>query len=153
MRWTVCAGDGDESTVVSFGGNPLEKHITTYFRKRFVVTNVTYTLDVDVTYDDGCVIYLNGVEIQRFGMPSGVCTEHTHCSFSFSAAVYLLLWSLFSRSPVRLFSADTLHRFSKITLSLVCSRFDSKRGTLFRSVLNRDAGVVVAQYTCHSLGG
>eukprot|EP00041_Stephanoeca_diplocostata_P033340 m.1099652 g.1099652 ORF g.1099652 m.1099652 type:complete len:1044 (-) comp24317_c0_seq9:356-3487(-) len=70
-------GDGDESTVVSFGGNPLDKHITTYFRKRFVVANASYSLDVDITYDDGCVIYLNGAEIQRFGMPTGAISYTT----------------------------------------------------------------------------
>src|SRR6185503_15698455 len=32
-------GDGDEATVVSFGPNPNDKYITTYFRQAFVVTN------------------------------------------------------------------------------------------------------------------
>src|SRR5262245_23385116 len=32
-------GDGDEATVVSFGGNPSARFITTYFRRSFVVTD------------------------------------------------------------------------------------------------------------------
>ena len=31
-------GDGDEATIVSFGGNSDAKFITTYFRRSFVVT-------------------------------------------------------------------------------------------------------------------
>jgi hypothetical protein len=58
-------GDGDEKTVVSFGPNPNNKHVTTYFRKTFVednpgdVTNLTARLIVD----DGATVYLNGAPV------------------------------------------------------------------------------------------
>ena len=32
-------GDGDESTVIGFGGNTASRNITTYFRKAFTITN------------------------------------------------------------------------------------------------------------------
>jgi hypothetical protein len=32
-------GNGDEKTVVSYGGNANNKYVTTYFRKQFVVAN------------------------------------------------------------------------------------------------------------------
>ncbi len=66
-------GDGDEATVVSFGSDPNQKPITTYFRRKFQVTNPNrYTnLVVQLKRDDGAIVYLNGVEVQRANMPVG----------------------------------------------------------------------------------
>ena len=66
-------GDGDERTVVSFGGNISAKYITTYFRRALVVTNyAAFTaLNVRVLRDDGAVVHLNGSEVFRSNMPGG----------------------------------------------------------------------------------
>jgi hypothetical protein len=60
-------GDGDEATVVSFGGDTGDKHPTTYFRKTFSITDTSifenYTLNF--TFDDSIVVYLNGTEVAR----------------------------------------------------------------------------------------
>ena len=66
-------GDGDEATVVSFGANVNSKHVTTYFRHRFNVSNpaVFGHLTGTLTYDDGAVVYLNGQEIFRINLPTG----------------------------------------------------------------------------------
>ena len=72
-------GDGDEATVVSYGPDPSNKYITTYFR---------YTFDVDfpgdftklnfyLLRDDGAVIYLNGQEVVRSNLPAGEITYQT----------------------------------------------------------------------------
>jgi hypothetical protein len=60
-------GDGDEATVVSYGGNASNKFVTTYFRHEFQVDNAAAVsaLTVDVVRDDGVAVYLNGVEIVR----------------------------------------------------------------------------------------
>jgi len=60
-------------TTVSFGSNPGAKHPTTYFRKNFNVTNVASatSLSLNVLRDDGLVVYINGVEAGRRGMPVG----------------------------------------------------------------------------------
>jgi hypothetical protein len=60
-------GDGDEATQISYGGDPTNRHITTYFRHAFHVPDpALYTsLMVSVLRDDGCVLYLNGTEIFR----------------------------------------------------------------------------------------
>lgn len=66
-------GDGDESTVVSFGPNPNNKYITTYFRRRLNVSSpaaVTGLL-LKVVRDDGIVVYLNGREVLRDNLPEG----------------------------------------------------------------------------------
>jgi hypothetical protein len=66
-------GDGDEATVVGYGGNPAATHITTYFRRVFnVASGASYSsLDLSLICDDGAVVYLNGTEIYRNNMPTG----------------------------------------------------------------------------------
>lgn len=58
-------GDGDEQTVVSFGGNASNKQVTTYFRKNFVANNVAALseLTLKMVVDDGAVVYLNGTPV------------------------------------------------------------------------------------------
>lgn len=60
-------GDGDETTVVSFGGNPTDKHPTTYFRKTINIDDPTVfeNFALNYTYDDAIVVYLNGNEVAR----------------------------------------------------------------------------------------
>jgi hypothetical protein len=72
-------GDGDEATVVSFGLDPDNKFITTYFRHSFSVADPsTYeNLILWILRDDGAVVYLNGVEVLRSNMPDGLITYTT----------------------------------------------------------------------------
>ncbi|MEK0449456.1 MAG: hypothetical protein RL088_1724 [Verrucomicrobiota bacterium] len=64
-------GDGDEGTVIGFGGNASNRNITTYFRKTFTITNKASIQSAKalVLRDDGAVIYLNGTELGRSNMP------------------------------------------------------------------------------------
>ena len=66
-------GDGDENTVVLYGGDASNKHITTYFRHTFTVDSTAEdgTLQVELKMDDGAVVYLNGTEVVRSNMPQG----------------------------------------------------------------------------------
>ncbi len=66
-------GDGDEATVVSFGPDPNNKYVTTYFRTNFTVNNLSsyQSLQLNVIRDDGIVIYVNGVEVARDNLPAG----------------------------------------------------------------------------------
>lgn len=66
-------GDGDEATTVSFGSDEANKHITTYFRKSFNVTDPAGVsqLTLRMRRDDGAVVYLNGTEVARSNMPEG----------------------------------------------------------------------------------
>jgi hypothetical protein len=72
-------GDGDEATVVGFGGNPNGKFTTTYFRRAVEITNATSftNLVLRVLRDDGAVVYFNGGEVARFNMPTGAITYTT----------------------------------------------------------------------------
>jgi len=71
-------GDGDEETVIGFGGDPNNRNITSYFRKRFTVS-LTDALEgfIGVQRDDGAVVYLNGREIFRTNMPGGTINDNT----------------------------------------------------------------------------
>ena len=61
------------NTEVGYGGNPLMRHRTTYFRKSFEVLNAGrfLSLGMKVLRDDGVVVYLNGVEVVRSGFSAG----------------------------------------------------------------------------------
>ena len=66
-------GDDDEITIVGYGSDENNKHITTYFRHTFMVFDPDdyQSLTLKLKRDDGAVIYLNGYEIIRANMPSG----------------------------------------------------------------------------------
>lgn len=75
-------GEGDEATTVSFGENPSNKHITTYFRHAFDVADASEILDLSMRLerDDGAIVYLNNQEIARSNMPSGAVDFQTVAS-------------------------------------------------------------------------
>ncbi len=58
-------GDGDEKTVVSYGGNNNKKYITTYFRKSFQVDDPSAYKKIlmEAIRDDGMAVYLNGEKL------------------------------------------------------------------------------------------
>src|SRR5438034_1208376 len=57
----------DEATIVSFGPDPNNKYITTYFRRTFPVSDPASAtnLTLYLLRDDAGVVYLNGTEIFR----------------------------------------------------------------------------------------
>ncbi len=72
-------GDGGEATVISYGPNVRQKYITTYFRKHFTAhdTSIYRSLILRIQRDDGAVVYLNGKEVYRTNMPSGIIKYNT----------------------------------------------------------------------------
>ncbi|HEY0551124.1 MAG TPA: Ig-like domain-containing protein, partial [Verrucomicrobiae bacterium] len=73
LGYSSNALENDEATIVSFGPNPANKHITTYFRHTFMASNVASitNLFTRVLRDDGVAVYLNGVEVQRNNLIAG----------------------------------------------------------------------------------
>ena len=69
-------GDGDEVTEIG------DSTLTAYFRHSFMVPNPSdfSSVDLDLLYDDGAVIYLNGVEVWRVNMPIGAINYGTFAS-------------------------------------------------------------------------
>ena len=66
-------GEDYLGTVVRYGDDPAHKHITTYFRRDFIVEHpeVLTAADVLLDVDDGAVVYLNGREVGRLHIPDG----------------------------------------------------------------------------------
>ncbi len=72
-------GDGDETTVVSYGPSSSNKFITTYFRKTITIPNAGLFAGyrVRIKRDDGAVIHTNSTEAGRINMPSSTITYTT----------------------------------------------------------------------------
>jgi len=72
-------GEGDEQTVVSYGPDPNNKFITTYFRNSITVADTVGLgqLNGTILVDDGAVVYLNGLEVLRTNMPAGTVSSNT----------------------------------------------------------------------------
>ncbi len=75
-------GDGDEATVVNFGGNTSNKYVTTYFRKSFSITTLFSNYKLRVKRDDGVVVYINGNEVFR----DNIATNQTYQTLASSAS-------------------------------------------------------------------
>ncbi|NHM08065.1 hypothetical protein G4D82_12605 [Flavobacterium sp. CYK-4] len=102
-------GDGDETTVVSYGTDPNAKYLTTYFRKTFTVNNpAAYsTFSFDLVRDDGAVVYLNGTEIYRNNMPTGVIAFNTPAAVGANASEETA-WNSVTISPSQILSGENV---------------------------------------------
>ena len=65
-------GDDDQRTEISFGSDKDVKHLTTYFRNKFMVENPVALGDLTVrlVFDDGVAVFLNGAEVLRRNLPA-----------------------------------------------------------------------------------
>jgi hypothetical protein len=72
-------GDGDETTVVSYGPDADNKYLTTYFRTTFDVAKTTGLdmLILEIKYDDGAIVWINGTEVVRANMAATSVTYRT----------------------------------------------------------------------------
>lgn len=77
-------GHGDEATVVRYGPEPRNKHVTTFFRQTFVVPDASSygadLLHLRARRADGIVAFLNGTEVFRDNMPAGAIAFDTLAS-------------------------------------------------------------------------
>jgi hypothetical protein len=79
-------GDGDEATVIN-GGPSTNRFVTTYFRRSFVATPAAFSnLSLRVLRDDGAIVFLNGVEVFRSNMPTGMVSYVTNASSGVNGA-------------------------------------------------------------------
>jgi len=75
-------GESYLRTVTSYGPNPNNKPLTTYFRQRFYVGVPPAGQAIggvfgELMFDDGAAVYLNGHEIQRVELPIGALDANT----------------------------------------------------------------------------
>lgn len=76
-------GEGDEATVVSFGGNANDKHATTYFRTYFLVNDPQDIrgVQLNILRDDGAIAYLNGKEVYRSNLTMDAVDNETFAAW------------------------------------------------------------------------
>jgi hypothetical protein len=72
-------GNNNEATIISYGPDPSNTYITTYFRKTISISNVSAftSFTGNIKRDDGAVVYVNGVEVFRSSMPAGTIAYNT----------------------------------------------------------------------------
>jgi alkaline phosphatase D len=72
-------GDNDEKTIISFGNSASQKYITSYFRKKISIPDLSVysEYELDLKRDDGAIVYINGIEVIRSNMPEGLIQPST----------------------------------------------------------------------------
>lgn len=89
-------GGDKETTVVSFGDNSARKHITTWFRRNFVIDDPgrISAARIGLLRDDGALVHLNGREIHRLNLPAGTITPQTLASATVAGTDELTYYDL-----------------------------------------------------------
>ncbi len=82
-------GNKGEVTTMSYGPNGQNRYTAAYFRKNISLKNLgnKNNFSLSIYVDDGAVVYVNGTEIGRVNMPSGVITYATF-STTYNNGVY-----------------------------------------------------------------
>lgn len=81
--WTnTCIHAGATCSYVCSPGSSCAKYITAYLRKHLEVPNTALydSVRFSVMMDDGIVMYVNGVEVWRYNMPTGTVAYNTLAS-------------------------------------------------------------------------
>ena len=70
-------GDGDETTVISYGPSSTQRFLTSYYRTTFTVNEMPESLKLGLLADDGAAVYINGVEVVRDNLPTVTLSNTT----------------------------------------------------------------------------
>lgn len=76
-------GKDNLATTISYGNNSRSKYPTYYFRQTINLSSTPSAgtkATMDITVDDGCIVYVNGTEAYRYNMPSGSVSFNTFSS-------------------------------------------------------------------------
>jgi hypothetical protein len=75
-------GYNNEATIISYGPDPQNRYMTTYFRKAVSIADASAfsAFTGNLKRDDGVVVYVNGVEVYRNNLPTGTIDYLTRAS-------------------------------------------------------------------------
>ncbi len=96
-------GEGDETTVTSFGKDSTDKPLSQYFVKTFTVSDITQidALKLHLLIDDGAIVYLNGQEVFRLHVPANPADPQQNLAANHSlAANDSLIESIWIETPL-----------------------------------------------------
>jgi hypothetical protein len=87
-------GDAHQVTITSYGPDPANKYVTTWFRATLPIADIDsiHALDVGLLRDDSARVYLNGVEVLRDNLPDGDLTDTTLALVSTGGANETAYW-------------------------------------------------------------
>ncbi len=87
-------GEGDENTVVSYGSNSSNKHVTTYFRHSFSITDINQFKNFLIRFkkDDGALVYVNGQNVMRSNFGTNTYDYNDLAYSSISGSEEDILW-------------------------------------------------------------
>ncbi len=91
-------GESYLSSTIGSGPDASNKYITTYFRKKFWVSDPSFVtaLRAELMFDDGVVIYLNNQRLTSYSMPAGTTNASTLASSHEASNAYQVLdWTAF----------------------------------------------------------
>ena len=102
-------GDGGENYGIL---SAFSKYVTTYFRRKFNANNVNKFSEIELKLrrDDGAVVYINGKEVARSGMPAGTVGYQTLASNVSGGADETTYYSL-SIDPSALVNGENIIAF------------------------------------------
>lgn len=133
-------GEDDEATTVGYGPDAENKYPAAYFRSTFDVINAAraHNVNLKLLRDDGAIVYLNGAEVLRENMPSGLVDHRTYAVKSLDEELPMRERSIPSHALVE--GRNTLaveihqHRAGSSDLS-----FDARLSADFRGASKGDA--------------
>ena len=86
--WTAYSFSDDTWSDVTLGSGSAIATDTQYFRKQFVGLTGMAAYDVRLYYKAGIIAYINGAEVYRDNMPSGVVSSTTAATEEYPALAY-----------------------------------------------------------------
>lgn len=84
-------GEGDEGTELKFGIDQSNKRLTAWFRHEFTLEKVPSLILLNLRKDDGALVFINGKEVVRDGLPDGKIAFDTvanHIAMGFDESVF-----------------------------------------------------------------
>ena len=87
-------GESNLNTIVSFGNDSDDKHITTYFRHTFSIADVSlfHNFLLRLQKDDAAIVYVNGQEVMRSNFGQGTIGYLKEASTTISSEEEDIIW-------------------------------------------------------------
>lgn len=102
-------GDGHIVTAISYGGDPEDKVVTTWFRTAVGLSDLddVTAAEIGLLRDDGAVVYVNGEEVIRSNLPEGSLSPDTLAQEAVGGSSETAVWP-FELDPALLVEGDNV---------------------------------------------
>ncbi|MCP4920717.1 MAG: lamin tail domain-containing protein [Proteobacteria bacterium] len=99
----------DQKTVIGYGADSSNKHVTTWFRFAFEADDpeVIHGAVIGLVCDDGCLVRVNGTEVVRHALADGDVTADMLASETASGAAEYS-WNIYEFDPAPIVDGDNV---------------------------------------------